>query len=168
MHVENAGIYKETAGKIDIKPADVDHRIVMMMKMIIVQEKVHVRFQVTVGVVIVRGRKGESIDIKEIGEDIVIERNHQGSMVDVHVVNHSHRVIVQEAGVEVVVGVEAEVEVEVGHRRSQVRNQIKAEVIVIVVEVEVIIVPNKRSRNKVCVKIQEVVVIIIIQVIIII
>ena len=166
MHVENAGIYKETAGKIDIKPADVDHRIVMMMKMIIVQEKVHVRFQVTVGVVIVRGRKGESIDIKEIGEDIVIERNHQGSMVDVHVVNHSHRVIVQEAGVEVVVGVEAEVEV--GHRRSQVRNQIKAEVIVIVVEVKVIIVPNKRSHNKVCVKIQEVVVIIIIQVIIII
>jgi uncharacterized protein YuzE len=166
MHVENAGIYKETAGKIDIKPADVDHRIVMMMKMIIVQEKVHVRFQVTVGVVIVRGRKGESIDIKEIGEDIVIERNHQGSMVDVHVVNHSHRVIVQEAGVEVVV--EAEAEVEVGHRRSQVRNQIKAEVIVIVVEVEVIIVPNKRSHNKVCVKIQEVVVIIIIQVIIII
>lgn len=166
MHVENAGIYKETAGKIDIKPADVDHRIVMMMKMIIVQEKVHVRFQVTVGVVIVRGKKGESIDIKEIGEDIVIERNHQGSMVDVHVVNHSRRVIVQEAGVEVVVGVEAEAEV--GHRRSQVRNQIKAEVIVIVVEVEVIIVPNKRSRNKVCMKIQEVVVIIIIiQVIII-
>ena len=166
MHVENAGIFKETAGKIDIKLADVDHRIVMMMKMITVQEKVRVQFQVTVGVVIVQGRKGENIDIKEIGEDIVIERNHQGSMVDVHVVNHSRRVIVQEAEVEVVVGVEAEAEV--GHRRSQVRNQIKAEVIVIVVEVEVIIVPNKKSRNKVCVKIQEAAVIILIMGIIII
>ena len=166
MRVENAGIFKETAGKIDIKLADVDHRIVMMMKMITVQEKVRVQFQVTVGVVIVQGRKGENIDIKEIGEDIVIERNHQGSMVDVHVVNHSRRVIVQEAEVEVVVGVEAEAEV--GHRRSQVRNQIKAEVIVIVVEVEVIIVPNKKSRNKVCVKIQEAAVIILIMGIIII
>ena len=166
MRVENAGIFKETAGKIDIKLADVDHRIVMMMKMITVQEKVRVQFQVTVGVVIVQGRKGENIDIKEIGEDIVIERNHQGSMVDVHVVNHSRRVIVQEAEVEVVVGVEAEAEV--GHRRSQVRNQIKAEVIVIVVEVEVIIVPNKKSPNKVCVKIQEAAVIILIMGIIII
>ena len=141
----NVGILNVIAGKIGTKADEDVLRIVMMMKMITVLVRVRVRYRVIVGVVTVLVRKGGNtviiIDIVVIGDVTVVEGNHRDDMEDVRTVNHSHQVVVH------VVGVVVGVEVEVGHRLSQVLSQTKAGVIVTAV-VGVITVPNMTNRNK--------------------
>ena len=82
------------------------------------------------------------IDIVVIGGVTVVVGNHRVVMDVVRIVNRSHQVTVH------VVGVVAGVEVEVGHRLSQVLSQIKVGVIVTAV-VGVITVQSMINHNKV-------------------
>ena len=142
----NVGILNVIAGKTGTK-ADVDVlRIVMMMKMITVLVRVRARYRVIAGAVTVRVRKDVNIviiiDIVVIEGVTVVVGNHRVVMDVVRTVNRSRQVTVH------VVGVVAEVEVEVGHRLSQVLSQIKVGVIVTAVA-GVITVQSMINRNKV-------------------
>ena len=142
----NVGILNVIAGKTGTK-ADVDVlRIVMMMKMITVLVRVRARYRVIAGAVTVHVKKDVNIviiiDIVVIEGVTVVVGNHRVVMDVVRTVNRSRQVTVH------VVGVVAEVEVEVGHRLSQVLSQIKVGVIVTAVA-GVITVQSMINRNKV-------------------
>ena len=142
----NVGILNVIAGKTGTK-ADVDVlRIVMMMKMITVLVRVRARYRVIAGAVTVHVKKDVNIviiiDIVVIEGVTVVVGNHRVVMDVVRTVNRSRQVTVH------VVGVVAGVEVEVGHRLSQVLSQIKVGVIVTAVA-GVITVQSMINRNKV-------------------
>ena len=142
----NVGILNVIAGKNGTKADEDVLRIVMMMKMITVLVRVRARYRVIVGAVTVRVRKDVNIviiiDIVVIGGVTVVVGNHRVVMDVVRTVNRSRQVTVH------VVGVVAEVEVEVAHRLSQVLSQIKVGVIVTAVA-GVITVQSMINRNKV-------------------